>query len=112
VVINPFKDHIRNLYSEWHLSGNRSLTPSWENKKANVGHLCQWILRSWGRISPELVFFGFRKYFPSIVLNGNEEDVIWQDCREESSSEIESGNSNESDSDSIELKMIIIDFAA
>jgi hypothetical protein len=77
VVINPF---LRTTSEICILSGISLETayshPPGKTKKPDVGHLCQWILCSWGRISPGLVVVGFRKYSLSIILNGSEEDVI------------------------------------
>jgi hypothetical protein len=77
VVFNPF---LRTTSEIGILSGISLKTtyshPPGKTKKPNVDHLCQWILCSWGRISPGLVVIGFKKYSLSIILNGGEEDVI------------------------------------
>jgi hypothetical protein len=54
VVVNKlFKDHLKQLYSEWLLSGDHALSPAGRIKKPSVTILCQWILTAWQRISPK-----------------------------------------------------------
>jgi hypothetical protein len=47
VVVNkPFKDHLKQLYSEWPLAGDHILTPTGKIKKPSVALHCQWIKTS------------------------------------------------------------------
>jgi len=48
VVVNKlFKDHLKQLYSEWLLKGDHALTPAGRIKKPNVTILCQRIITAW-----------------------------------------------------------------
>lgn len=80
VVVNkPFKDHLRQLYTDWLLKGNHALTPSGKLKKAPVSLLAEWILTAWRRISPESIVSGFKKCCISNAMDGTEDDIIWQE---------------------------------
>jgi hypothetical protein len=84
VVVNkPFKDHLKQLYSEWLLSGDHALTPAGRIKKPGVTVLCQWILTARQRISPEVIVKGFKKCCISNAMDGSEDDVLWSDSEED-----------------------------
>jgi hypothetical protein len=71
VVVNkPFKDHLRQLYSDWLLEGNLALTPGGKLKKPSVTMLGEWIRTA-------------KKCFISNVLDGTEDDILWQDVDDE-----------------------------
>jgi len=56
VMVNkPFKDHLKQLYSEWLLKGDHALSPDGRIKKPSVTILCQWIITAWQHISPEVI---------------------------------------------------------
>jgi hypothetical protein len=56
VAINrPFKDHLKQQWSEWLLTGDHSLTPVRRIKKSNVPLLCQWLVAVWECNSTELL---------------------------------------------------------
>jgi hypothetical protein len=84
VVVNkPFKDHLRQLYSDWHLEGNHALTPGGKLKKPSVTMLGGWIQTAWGKISSESVLAGFKNCCMSNALDGTEDDILWQDVEDE-----------------------------
>jgi hypothetical protein len=75
VVVNkPFKDHLKQLYSEWLLAGDHSLTPAEKIKKTSVALLCQWIKTSWHWICPEVIVKGFKKCCISDAMDGREDE--------------------------------------
>lgn len=77
VVVNkPFKDHLWQQYSEWHVAGDHALTPSGKIKKPSVALLCQWIISAWAMISSESIIKGFKKCCLSNALDGSEDDVL------------------------------------
>jgi hypothetical protein len=43
VVKKPFKDYLKQLYSEWLLAGDHILTPTGKIKKCSIALLCHWI---------------------------------------------------------------------
>jgi hypothetical protein len=42
----PFKDHLKQLYSEWLLAGDHILTSTGKIKKPGVALMCKWIKTS------------------------------------------------------------------
>jgi hypothetical protein len=79
VIVNKPKDHLRQLYNDWLLEGNPSLTPGGKLKKPSVTMLGEWVLTAWGRISSESILAGFKKCCISNALDGAEDDILWQD---------------------------------
>jgi hypothetical protein len=43
LVNKPFKNHLKQLYSEWPLAGHYVLTPTGPIRKPSIELLCQWI---------------------------------------------------------------------
>ena len=90
VVVNkPFKDNLRKRYTERLLSGDHALTPSGKIQKPAARRLCEWILQACDEVTPESIISGFKKCCISNALDGNEDDVLWE----------EMGLQNESGSD-------------
>jgi hypothetical protein len=83
VVSRPFKDHLRQLYSDWLLEGNHALTPGGKLKKPSVTILGQWILTARGRIFSKSILAGFKKCCICNALGGTEDDILWQDVEDE-----------------------------
>lgn len=61
VVNRPFKGHVKQLYSEWLLTRDHTLTPAGSIKKPNGIPLHQWIIMAWQFISPEVPVKGLKK---------------------------------------------------
>jgi hypothetical protein len=87
----PFRDHLKDLYSEWLLTGDHALTPAGIIKKPSVT-VCQWIIMALQHISPEVIVKGFKKCCTSSAMdvtddmlwNGSEEDGnVSSECEEE-----------------------------
>jgi hypothetical protein len=83
VVKKLFKDHLKQLYSECLLSADYALTPAARIKKPSVTIFCQWILKAWQHISPEVIVKGVKKCCISIAMDGSEDDVLWNDSEED-----------------------------
>jgi hypothetical protein len=73
VVLNePFKDHLRQLFSEWLLGGDHYLKPAQRRiKNLSVTVLCQWIITAWQHIQPEVAVKGFKKFCISCAMVGS-----------------------------------------
>lgn len=95
VVVNkPFKDHLRQQYSDWLLAGNHSLTPTGKIKKPSIQQLAGWISTAWQRITPESIVRGFKKCFISNAMDGSEDDVCWKDAAGSDASSSSSSSSS------------------
>jgi hypothetical protein len=91
-VNKPFKDHLKQLYSEWLLAGDHILKPSGTIKKPSVALLCQRIKTSWQRICPKLIVKGFKKCCISNAMDGREDEEEIENVGSESD---EVGNGNQ-----------------
>jgi hypothetical protein len=80
------------------------LTSVTKIKKPSVSLPYQWILTSWERIFPESVVSGFKNCCLSNAMDKSEDNVIWQNCGEKSSSENEIHDSSADPSNSKELE--------
>jgi hypothetical protein len=79
VVVNkPFKDHLKQLYSEWLLAGAHILTATGKIRKPSVALLCQWVKTSWQRICPEVIVRELKKCCVSNEMDGREDDILWE----------------------------------
>jgi hypothetical protein len=93
VVVNKhFKDHLKQLYSEWLLAGDHILTPTGKIKKPSVALMCQWIKTSWQGICPEVTVEGFKKCCISNAMDRREDEEEVENVGSESD-EVENGNS-------------------
>lgn len=80
VVVNkPFKDHLRESYSNWLMNNSHELTKSGRIKKPSIRDICDWILESWEKISCESIMKGFKKCCVTNALDGSEDDILWDD---------------------------------
>lgn len=103
VSINkPFKDKIRQQYTEWMLSGAHTLTPTGKIQKPAVSLISQWILTAWNSITPESIVKGFKRCCISNALDGSEDDILWEDLAGHSSDSTSNGDSSSSANDSTE----------
>ena len=80
VVNKPCKDHLKQLYSEWFLTGDHTLTSAGRIKKSSVTILCQWIIMAWQCISPEVIVKCFKKCCIFNAVDGPED--MLQNCIE------------------------------
>jgi hypothetical protein len=55
VVNKLFKEHLKQLYSEWLLTGNHALPPAGRIMKHSMTLLCQLIITAWQHILPVTV---------------------------------------------------------
>jgi hypothetical protein len=105
VVVNKlFKDHLKQLYSEWLLAGDHILMPTGKIKKPSVALLCQWIKTSWKQICPEVGVKGFKKCCISNAMNGREDGILWEDEEEVENVGSESGEVGDGNSEGGEVR--------
>jgi hypothetical protein len=96
-VNKQFKGLVRKFYKEWMAAGGHDLTLAGKIKRPSLELLCDWILRAWNMISPEIIVKSFLKTGSSNALGGSE-DAIWvdverDDVHERSTLEMESSDS-------------------
>jgi hypothetical protein len=98
-VNKPFKGFVRKFYREWMAAGGHDLTPAGKIRRPSLELLCDWILRAWNMISPDITVKSFLKTGISNAQDRSEDDAIWVDeldnVHEESALETESSNSEQ-----------------
>jgi hypothetical protein len=104
VVVNRlFKDHLKQLYSEWLLTGDHALRQTKRIKKPSMTLYCQWIITSWQCSSSEVILKGFKRCCISDELDGTDNGMLWNDsegdgnvknkCEEDEVTAFEDGHS-------------------
>jgi hypothetical protein len=77
VVVNKlFKDHVKQLYCKWLLTGGHALIPAGRTKKPVVTVLCQWIIMARQHISLEVIVKGFKKCCISNIMDGTDDGML------------------------------------
>lgn len=95
VMVNkPFKDNLKQLYSNWLLDGGHALTPTGKLHKPSIALLGEWILKAWAKISSESIVEGFKKCCITNALDGSEDDILWRDVQEVSDSDTDASDSS------------------
>jgi hypothetical protein len=97
VSINkPFKDNMRNEWHEWMRQGGAGVTSGGNLKRARISDVCGWVKRSWDAISDQIIFNSFKKCSISNLLDGSEDDMIYEEI-DKLLKEIEEENLDELD---------------
>jgi hypothetical protein len=60
-VNKPFKGFVQKFYMEWMAARGHDQTPVGKIKRPSLELLCDWILRAWNMISPEIIVKSFSK---------------------------------------------------
>ncbi|GBB90312.1 hypothetical protein RclHR1_17210001 [Rhizophagus clarus] len=80
VSINkPFKDIMRKEWHEWICQGGAGETEAGNLKRARISDVCGWIKRSWDAISNQIIFNSFKKCAISNMLDGSEDDMVYEE---------------------------------
>ena len=97
VSINkPFKDYMRKEWNEWMCQGGAGETAAGNLKRARISDVCGWVKRSWDAISNQIIFNSFKKCAISNMLNGSEDDMVYEEI-DKLLAEIEKENLDELD---------------
>lgn len=95
-VNKPFKDGIKQCYVEWMRSGEPEVTWTRRLKRASPATLRKWSVDAWASIPEDLVHPTLKKCGISNVLDGTEDDYLWEDL---SDKELSKESSTEDDND-------------
>lgn len=76
-VNRPFKCGFRRAYTEWMATTVHQKTPTGRLKRASLVDVCSWILEAWGAVSFKTVEKSFKVTGISNMLDGTEDDLIW-----------------------------------
>ncbi|GFS57486.1 pogo transposable element with KRAB domain [Trichonephila clavipes] len=95
VCINKsFKQNLKRQWNTWMLEGEKSFTKGSQMRHANLEIVCEWIIKAWNEIKPDLIQKSFKKCSIYNSLDGTEYDDLFM---EESNSDGE----NETDFDDV-----------
>ena len=70
----PFKNRIRDLWSDWMITDVHTYTPAGHQRAPTKELVLQWVKDAWTSIPREMIQKSF-----SNDLNGEEDDAIWDD---------------------------------
>ncbi|KAG7175313.1 Pogo transposable element-like 10, partial [Homarus americanus] len=75
----PFKDRVRDRWNKWMIEGEKTFTKGGNMRAAPIELLCEIVIDSWNAIKTETVVKSFKKRCISNSLDGEEDDVVWED---------------------------------
>ena len=96
VCINkPFKDHLRTYWNQWMMEGDHEYTKGGAQKKADLISTVKWVINAWSAISPEIIIKSFKKTGISNEMNGEEDDMLYDDILVEGDAKEDDSTGNE-----------------
>ncbi|KAG7174204.1 Pogo transposable element-like 7 [Homarus americanus] len=75
----PFKDRVRDRWNKRMIEGDKTYTKGGNMRAAPLELLCEFVIDSWNAIKTETVVKSFKKCCISYSLDGEEDDVAWED---------------------------------
>lgn len=75
-VNKPFKSYYDDEYDEWFLNGRKEFTPKGYRQPPNYQEICDFVIRAWGKVSPETIRKGFLQAGISNAMDGSEDDLV------------------------------------
>ena len=97
-INKPFKDNLQKEWHEWMVQGGAGVTVAGNLKRARISDVCECVKCSWDAISNQIVFNSFKKYAISNMLDGSEDDIIYEEI-DKLIAEYEKENLDELDND-------------
>jgi len=86
---------MREEWAKWIEASTHHVTPAGSVKRPSTSNVCEWVKNSWQRVKSETIVKSLKKSGISIALDGNEDDILY----EESDTSIESNHEDFSGSD-------------
>lgn len=103
VCINkPFKQKLKQRYSNFMATTTHQFTPSGRIKKPSLELIVKWVIDSWDEIDAEIIIKSFKKCCISNALDGSEDDLIWEpalDVEENNADYVSSSQESDDDDD-------------
>ncbi|GFW64794.1 DDE-1 domain-containing protein [Trichonephila clavipes] len=80
VCINkPFKQNLKGQWNIWIQEGEKSFTKGGQMRHASLEIVCEWIIKAWNEIKPDLIQKSFKKCSISNSLDGTEDDYLFME---------------------------------
>ena len=88
-VNKPFKNKLRDLWTEWMSTGEKSFTKGGRVRAPDLALICKWIVHVWQELDPQIIVHSFVKCCISSALDGSQDDVVWKDDITDSESSVD-----------------------
>ena len=75
----PFKDRVRQMWSDWICSDAVKTTKSGLPQRPDLTLVCRWVKDAWDAMPREMIQKSFLKCGISNALDGTEDDAIYED---------------------------------
>ena len=75
----PFKSNMRELWNDWMLNGEKTLTKAGNLKRPDLGTVCSWVVKAWDKIPADMVIRSFLKCGISNSMDGTQDDELYSD---------------------------------
>ena len=75
----PFKDCLREKWTQWMINGEKTFTPAGNMRAVSLTTVCEWVKDTWQNIPSEMVVRSFKKCGISNAMDGTEDDMLWED---------------------------------
>ena len=72
----PFKAAYRELYNQWMVSGQQSLTPAGNMRAPDKLTCLKWVIKAWDSVTTEVVVNSFKACGISVAVDGSEDSAI------------------------------------
>ena len=82
-INKPFKAKLRMLYETWMVNSPFTYTPSGKKRAPSEELVLTWINRARNGIPQDLIEKSFKSCGSANVLDGSEDDVVWEEENEE-----------------------------
>lgn len=73
---NPFKEKIRQYYTEWISSDQVEMTKNGNPRPPSLPTVCQWVIDAWASLSSDLIRKSFNSCGITVALDGSEDGQI------------------------------------
>lgn len=73
----PFKDRLRQIWTEWMTSGSVKTTKGGNLQKPDITLVCQWVKDAWDSIPNEMIRKAFLKCGISNAMDGSQDDAVY-----------------------------------
>lgn len=92
----PFKDRLRHEWNQWMMEGEKTYTTGGNMRAPSLDILCDFVIKSWDAVAAETMIKSFKKCGISNSLQGQEDDMLWNDSDTETDVESPADKTNAS----------------
>lgn len=90
---------MRELWNDWMINGEKSVTKAGNLKRPDLGTVCSWVVKAWDKIPADMVIRSFLKCGISNSMDGTQDDELYSDLIRSDSVSSPSVDDNEVDID-------------